>query len=64
MTLPHAQLEALARQLCESSVEDKGRYDRKGCKRAHWRKKAIEFHRRATESAAKSALYRACGWDV
>lgn len=64
MNIDHDQLEALARQLCESSVEDKGRYDRKGCKKAHWRKKAIKFQQSATESAVKTGLYRACGWLV
>jgi len=64
MKLTHDKLEALARQLCEASVEDEGRYDRKGCKRAHWRKKAIEFHKRATAMPLRAALYRACGWVV
>ena len=63
-TIDHAELERLARQLCESSVEDKGRYDRKGCKRAYWRKRALAFHARATATAATAALYRACGWLV
>lgn len=62
--LDHGQLESLARQLCESSIEDKGRYDRKGCKRAYWRKKALAFHARATATPVREALYRACGWQV
>lgn len=33
----HDTLERIARQLCESAGRD---YDRKGCKRAHWRKEA------------------------
>lgn len=57
-------LESLARMLCESSVEDKGRYDRKGCKRAYWRKKAQAFHERATATPARKALYQACGWPL
>lgn len=64
MTPDFATLERLARQLCESSVEDKGRYDRKGCKRAYWRKKAMAFHAQITTTPALAALYRACGWHV
>jgi hypothetical protein len=64
MTVNHDQLERLARMLCESSVEDAGRYDRRGCKRAHWRKKALAFHERATANATAAAVYRACGWPV
>jgi hypothetical protein len=64
MTTEFDRLESLARMLCESSVEDKGRYDRKGCKRAYWRKKALAFHARATATPARQSLYLACGWPV
>ena len=64
MNINHDQLESLARMLCESSIEDKGRYDRKGCKREYWRKKAIKFHARVTETPIRAAIYRVCGWPV
>ena len=63
MTLPHAQLEALARLLCETR-RGAGAYDRKGCKRAHWRKLALAFSNAVTAHPIKRALYRACGWRV
>ena len=64
MNIDHEKLEKLARMLCESSVEDKGRYDRKGCKRNHWRKKALAFQARVSESYVSLGIYRAVGWPV
>lgn len=63
MTLPHAQLEALARQLCETR-RGAGAYDRKGCKRAHWRNLALEFGDAFAVHPIKRTLYRVCGWQI
>lgn len=63
MTLPHAQLEALARQICEGR-RGEGAYDRNGCKRAHWRKRAQAMYERVHAQPAVLALYRACWWKV
>lgn len=63
MTLPHAQLEALARQLCEGR-RGVGAYDRKGCKRAHWRKTAQRLHANVVANPVVAALWRACGWQI
>lgn len=57
MTIDHDRLEALARMLCESSIEDKGRYDRKGCKRAYWRKlAAVEISQSHAVSLADAVM--------
>lgn len=63
VTLPHAQLEALARQLCEAR-RGAGAYDRKGCKRAYWRKLAQSYRKEIAAHPITTALYRACGWKV
>jgi hypothetical protein len=57
MTLPHAQLEALARQICEGR-RGEGAYDRKGCKRAHWRELAM----RAEAKSFTSFVQTLKGW--
>ena len=57
MTLPHAQLEALARQICEGRC-GAGAYDRKGCKRAHWRELAM----RAESKPFTSFVQTLKGW--
>ena len=64
MNRDHEKLERLARMLCESSIEDKGRYDRKGCKRAYWRKRALALQARLDESYVTLGIYRAVGWPV
>ena len=64
MNIDHEKLERLARMLCESRDEYKGRYDRKGCKRAYWRKKALAFQAMATANDLKASVFRACGWPV
>jgi hypothetical protein len=63
MTLSHVQLESLARQVCEGR-RGAGSYDRKGCKRAHWRKRAQAMYDRVHAQPAAVALYRACGWKI
>lgn len=63
MTIPHAQLEALARQICEGR-RGEGAYDRKGCKRAHWRERAMALHASCEATPAKRFLFRACGRKV
>lgn len=63
MSIPHDQLEALARQICEGR-RGEGAYDRKGCKRAHWRKCAMALHASCEATPAKRFLFRACGWKV
>ena len=63
MTLPHAQLEALARQLCEAR-RGVGAYDRKGCKRAHWRRVVMDMRDCVNAQPILRALYRACGWKI
>lgn len=63
MTLSHAQLEALARQLCETR-RGAGAYDRKGCKRAHWRRLVKELHANVEANPVVAALWRACGWQI
>ena len=53
----HDTLERLARQLCTDAGRD---YDRKGCKRAHWRKraqKAIEAGRWGGIADALAAVF-------
>ena len=65
MNRDHEKLERLARMLCESSIEDKGRYDRKGCKRAYWRKRALPLAALASEpQGIGRTLMKACGWLV
>jgi hypothetical protein len=63
MTAPFAKLEAMARELCESR-RGKGAYDRKYCKRAHWRKLAMDMRKRVNAQPILRMLYRACGWQI
>lgn len=63
MTLPHVQLEALARQICEGR-RGAGAYDRKGCKRTHWRNLAIAMDKIVDAQPIARTLYRACGWQI
>lgn len=63
MTLPHAQFESLALQLCESR-RGAGAYDRKYCKRAHWRKLAADMGKRVDTQPLLRTLYRWCGWQI
>lgn len=63
MTVPFAKLEAVARELCEGR-RGKGAYDRKYCKRAHWRKLAMDMGKRVNAQPILRTLYRACGWQI
>jgi hypothetical protein len=60
--IPHDQLEAVARALCELRVGDKGRYDRKGCKRSHWRQRARTYINRAHAISTADALMAVFGF--
>lgn len=51
----HDTLERIARQLCEDAGRD---YDRKGCKRNHWRRKA----QLALASGKNSLAYAMLWW--
>lgn len=63
MTVPFAKPEAMARELCESR-RGAGAYDHKGCKRAHWRKLAMDMGKRVNAQPILRTLYRACGWQI
>jgi hypothetical protein len=63
MTVPFAKLEAMARELCESR-RGAGAYDRKYCKRAHWRKRAAERYEIIRRNPIAISLFRACGWKI
>lgn len=57
------QLEALAREICDSRNKP-GHYDAKGTKRAHWRAKASEMMALAEAMPAYKTLARAIGWQL
>lgn len=63
-TIDHDRLERLARDLCEKS-RGPGAWDRKGCKRLHWRTRALPLATLASEpQGIGRALMRAIGWPV
>ena len=58
----HATLERIARQLCTDAGRD---YDRKGCKRAHWRAKARRvLERPHPYPSILLTLRRLYGWSA
>ena len=60
----HDTLERIARQMCEIEGRD---YDRKGCKRAHWRAKArrvLAVREQSRTPDLLTNLMRALGWQV
>ena len=61
-----ATLERIARQLAEERF-GAGHFDRKGTKRAYWRRKArrlIALRDESSSPGIMAALMRACGWRV
>jgi hypothetical protein len=57
-----AELERIARQLCESK-RGAGAWDKPRCKRNHWRKRALPMAQLAAEPLGiGKTLMMACGW--
>lgn len=60
MTLPHAQLEALARRLCDSRYGS-GHYDKPRTHRGYWCRKAAAEIQRNRAIATADALFAIFG---
>jgi len=60
----HAELESIARQMCESK-RGTGAWDRPRCKRTHWRRRALPLAQVAAEpQGIGKTLMRAIGWQL
>jgi hypothetical protein len=62
-TIDHAELERIAREICDSH-NGAGHYDARGTKRAWWRAKAERMIRDADAMPVYKGLLRACGWPL
>jgi hypothetical protein len=62
IAIDHGKLERIARQICESK-RGMGAYDKPGCHRNHWRKRALPLAALSDWSIGKT-LMQACGWKV
>jgi hypothetical protein len=59
-----AELERIARQLCEAS-RGAGAWDKPRCHKNHWRQRALPMAQLAAEPLGiGKTLMRACGWQV
>ena len=64
VAIDHAELERLAREMCDSR-NSPGHYDAKGTHRNHWRKRALPLAALASEpQGIGRTLMRAIGWQV
>lgn len=64
MNIDHAELERLAREICDS-INGAGHYDAPRTHRNHWRKRALPMAQLAAEPLGIGrTLMRACVWTV